>query len=219
MNGKSQEVSFIDVASDPDTALGRLQAYAEKPQTASSSSTQSSNGVVGAEEDDLDDQLDDPVSKMLHRLHKRTEAERQLFKVPKFKEHCMYCNLSFLNFYDARDHKRTVSHRQKEREALRKKAEAEEAERLAKAPKKIHLREMFLKNAERKVWSRNVAARLSPTSTTSNGAAVTAATSPMVQKIRAAILKAANKLKEPPPPPVKEETYDGDWVQVRCAVD
>jgi hypothetical protein len=102
----------------------------------------SGDGVEGSED----------VTRLLVRLQR---AEQQPVTVPELKEHCAVCNVSFFNFYEARAHCRTVAHRQKAADARRRAEEEATAKRAAEAPKPVHVREMFLKNAERKVRKLN----------------------------------------------------------------
>ena len=192
--------------------------------------------AVSSQERDLELELPaDDVTRMLVRLQQKSELDQHQFKVPQFKEHCDICNVSFLNFYDARAHSRTVRHRQRAADAKRRSVELAEAEKLANAPKPIHVRELFLKNVEQKVrklnlghrrLGRSVSAgppRTTNTMTTAEGGSliVSSSTTPnedgaesMLDKMRTSILRAAEALKAKPRPMTPDTPYHGPWEQI-----
>lgn len=196
------------------------------------------SGRASSQEQDLELELPaDDVTRMLVRLQQRSELDQNQFKVPEFKEHCDVCNVSFLNFYDARAHSRTVRHRQRAAEAKRRSLEQEEAEKLANAPKPIHVRELFLKNVEQKVRRLNLEHRrlgrsvsagpqraASKMTTSSEGGGSLVASSPKtnedgavpstLDKMRTSILRAAEALKAKPRPMTPDTPYHGPWKQI-----
>jgi len=146
-------------------------------------------------------------SDLLVQLQERADKDQKQFIVPKFKEHCSYCNVNFLNFYDAREHNKTISHRQKVIEFKRKKALEDEERRRANAPKPVHVREMFLKNAERKVR------RLRSIGQIKQGDGAPNASAP-VEKMKQSILQTAKALMSNAGRAKTPQTYRGPWAKL-----